>query len=142
MENTTPAQEIYLTMIQACGQWNSFDGQRIAKDLRANLRVWRSAILTRVSRLPKGAIATELKHHVNLIALRDLPKNHVNLDTLFIIPEPREQDRLEHLAAGWSPDEMKWFARPEGLRALGSSKFQFAEYTEDESRFLFQAWWD
>ena len=86
--------------------------------------------------------ATELRHCVDLIALRDSPSNQINLDTLFVIPEPREQDQLEQLAEAWSPDEMTWFPRREGLRAMGSSKFQFTEYSTDEVRFVLGVWWD
>jgi hypothetical protein len=141
MERITKAQEIYLSMIEASGQWNSFDGERIAADLRAHIELWRSAVLTRVPSF-QGARITELRDQVNLVVLRDLPGDVINLDTLFILPEPDQQDGLEQLAGAWSADEIAWIPRREGARAMGASKSWCPEYTVDENRFLLRVWWD
>jgi hypothetical protein len=142
MEHITSAQQIYLGLIEASGQWNSFDGGRIAIDLKANIQLWRSAVLTRLPSLLEGTPATELRHRVNLVVLRDLPGGHINLDTLFILPEPGQQDALEQLAQAWSPDELEWIDRRESSRAMGASRFQFPDYRADEDRFLLRVWWD
>jgi len=140
VEQITSAQQIYLAMIEASGQWNNFDGGQIARDPGQNLRTWRSAILTRLPMISEQN--TELKHRANLIALRDLPKNQINLDTLFILPEPYEQQQLQFLSAKWSPDEMVWYSLSEGLRALGASKMHYRDYPDNEDRFLLRLWWD
>jgi hypothetical protein len=79
---------------------------------------------------------------VNLVLLRDLPEDKMNLDTLFVLPEPGRQDELEQVANAWSPDEIKWIPRQKASRAMGASKFHFPEYPADEDRFLLQLWWD
>ncbi len=142
MESITSAQEIYLRLLEAGRQCGSFDGPRVSADLRAHKQLWQAAIVTRQPRVLSGTPVTELHHRVDLIVLRDLPKDLVNLDHLFVIPEPGQQDALEQLAHGWLADELVWIARREASRALGASKFQFPEFPADEQRFLLSLWWD
>ena len=49
----------------------------------------------------------------------------MNLDTLFILPEPGRQDALEQIARAWSLDEVAWIPRSEGSRAMGRASFSF-----------------
>ena len=142
MQHITPAQDIYLKLIEACGRWNSFDGPRIAGDLRANTQLWRSAIIARMARVLTGTPVTELRHSIDLIVLRDLPQGLVNLDHLFLLTEPGQQDALEQLARGWSADECVWIPQREASRAMGSTPKRFQDYTTDEPRFLLSVWWD
>ncbi len=142
MDSITSAQEIYLKLLEAGGRWNDFDGQRISGDLRAHKQPWHAAIVTRQPRVLSGTPVTELRHRVDLIVLRDLPKDHANLDHLFVLPEPGQQDSLEQLARGWAADELVWIPRREASQAMGASKFQFQEYPADEQRFLLSLWWD
>lgn len=142
MKQITPAQNIYLNLIEACDRWNNFDGPRIAKDLRAQTGLWRAAIITREPRVLAGTPVTELRHRVDLIALRDLPKGQVNLDHLFLLPEPGRQDALEQLARGWAATDSIWKPQREALRAMGASRAKFQDYQEDEPRFLLSLWWD
>jgi hypothetical protein len=58
MERITKAQEIYLNVIDAGGQWNGFDGSRIAADLRAQIRLWRSVVFMRLPTTLEGASVT------------------------------------------------------------------------------------
>src|SRR6266699_5201741 len=92
----TSAQEIYLKLLQAGGSWNNFNGQRISADLRAHKHLWRAAIITRQPRVLNGTPVTELRHRVDLIVLRDLPGDHVSLDHLFVLPEPRQHVMPRH----------------------------------------------
>jgi hypothetical protein len=142
MEHITSAQEIYLSLIEAGGSWNSFDGRRIASDLRAHVQLWRAAIITREPRIMAGTPVTELRHRVDLIILRDLPSGHVNLDRLFLLTEPSQQDALEQLARGWSATEFVWKPQREALRAMGAIRARFQDYPQDEARFLLSLWWD
>lgn len=142
MEQVSPAQELYLDMIEAGGCWGGFDGRRIAADLRAHLPQWRTAIFTRQPRLPFGSPDTELRHRVDLIALRDLPKGEINLDRLFVIPEPGRSDDLEKLARCWLATEMKWISHDQAADALGANQREFRDYAKDEPRFLLSLWWE
>lgn len=142
MEHISPAQELYLDMIEAGGRWGGFDGRRIAADLRANLPLWRTAIFTRQPHLPFGSPDTELRHRVDLIALRDLPKGEINLDRLFLIPDPGRADDLEKLARYWLATEMKWIPRDQAADALGTNQREFRDYAKNEPRFLLSLWWE
>ena len=142
MEHISPAQELYLDMIEAGGRWGGFDGRRIAADLRGSLPLWRTAIFTRQPHLPVGSSDTELRHRVDLIALRDLPKGEINLDRLFVIPEPGRSDELEKLARSWLATEMKWIPRGEAAQAMGGNQREFRDYAKDEPRFLLSLWWE
>lgn len=142
MERISPAQELYLDMIEAGGRWSGFDGRRIAADLRASLPLWRTAIFTRQPHLPVGPSDTELRHRVDLITLRDLPQGEINLDRLFVIPEPGRADDLEKLARYWLATEMKWIPRHEAAHAMGPNQREFRDYAKDEPRFLLSLWWE
>ena len=142
MGQITPAQQIYLSLIEAGGNWNSFDGPRIAGDLRTHSRLWRAAIITRLPRAPAGTPVTELRHRVDLIVLRDLPGGHLNLDHLFLLTEPGQQDVLEQLARAWLAHDLVWMPQREALRAMGASRGRFQDYPQDEPRFLLSLWWD
>lgn len=142
MEQISPPQELYLDMIEAGGRWGDFNGPCIAADLRANLPLWRTAIFTRQLRLPVGPSDTELRHRVDLIALRDLSQGEINLDRLFIIPEPGRSGTLEKLTRNWLATETTWISRGEASRSMGANLRQFLDYAEDEPRFLLNLWWD
>lgn len=142
MNSIKAAQQIYLNLIEASGHWNDFDGPRIASDLRKHIRLRRSAVLLRLPRVLRGTLMTELRHSVDLIVLRDLCEGHINLDCVFILPEPGHQEDLERLALDWSPDEVSWIPRPEAAKAMGMSKFQMSDFPPDEQMFLLKLWWD
>jgi hypothetical protein len=142
MERITPAQEIYLQMLDAGGRWGGFNGPRIAADLRANLPLWRTLVFTRQSHMPAGSSDTELRHRVDLIALRDSPKGVINLDRLFIVPEPGKQDEFEKLARHWLATEMTWISRADAASAMGRKAKFYHDYAVDEPRYLLNLWWE
>lgn len=141
MKQITPAQEIYLDLIEAGGLWGDFNGPRIAVDLRGSLPLWRTAIFTRQPRLPAGSSDTELRHRVDLIMLGELHNGEINLDRLFIVPEPGRQDALEKLAGGWHASDLHWISRSEASLAMSSGPTQFQDYAADEPRFVLSLWW-
>lgn len=142
MEDISPAQEIYLSLIQAGGRWNRFDGRRIASELRQNRQLWRAVIIAREPNVLNGLPGTELCNRVNLVTLRDLPVGRTNLDSLFLLAEPGRQDALECLARSWSCDELVWVTQGEALRAMGVNWMAYPDYPQDEPRFLLELWWD
>jgi hypothetical protein len=79
---------------------------------------------------------------VNLIVLRDLPHNLVNLDTLFLLAEPGQQDGLEALARGWDADEIDWIEQDEAFQAMGDSAVVNKSYAADRQRVVLRVWWD
>jgi hypothetical protein len=142
VNSISAAQQIYLNLIDASGHWNDFDGPRIASDLRKHIHLWRSAVVLRLPRVLRGTPITELQHSVDLIALRDLCEGHINLDCVFILPEPAQQEELERLALQWSPDEVVWIPRREAAKAMGMSKLKMSDFALDEQMFLLKLWWD
>jgi hypothetical protein len=90
----------------------------------------------------RGTPITQLQHSVDLIALRDLCEGHINLDCVFILPEPAQQEELERLALQWSPDEVVWIPRRKAAKAMGMSKFKMSDFALDEQMFLLKLWWD
>jgi hypothetical protein len=142
MERITSAQEIYLQMLDAGGRWGRFNGPRIAADLRTNLPLWRNIVFTRQTRMPVGSSDTELRHRVDLIALRDSPKGAISLDRLFIVPEPGKQDEFEALARDWLATEMSWIPRTDAASAVGRKAKLYPDYAADEPRYLLNLWWE
>ena len=129
-------------MIQASGRWNRFNGLRIAADLRSHLALWQTAIFTRQPRIPTGSADTELRHRVDMIAMGNKSKEDINLDRLFIIPKPGQQQSLEDLVRDWLATEMKWVSRGEGARIATRNQRQFQDFKADEPRFLLSLWWE
>ena len=99
-ETITAAQDLYLRLIGASGQWNAFNGPAIEDSLRANCGLWRAALLTSEVSGMRSEKPPRLRDTVDLVVLRDLPKNAVTLSTLFLLAEPGKQDSLEALAKG------------------------------------------
>jgi hypothetical protein len=126
-------QEIQLELIRR-RRFNEFDGRRIVATLRQYRQLWRAAILDRTataSDTPGGL------GNLELIKLRDLPSNHWNVDTLFVLCETLgNAHRLVELATEkeWNADVMQVHEnRDELVRALGTS---------DPGGVIASFWWD
>jgi hypothetical protein len=78
---------------------------------------------------------------IDLIVLRDLPKNDVNLCTVFLLAEPAQQDALEALARGWGADEVYWIDQDEAFEAMGESSAHNKDYHGDTQRVILRLWW-
>ncbi len=138
MEAITEAQDLFLKMI-GHGQRNAFDGPAVEAALRANMDLWRSAVLTREA---SGVERSNLGGAVDLIVLRDLPHDLVNLDTLFVLAEPGRQGGLEALAKQWDADEVGWVGQDEAFQAMGESAAVNEAYAGDRDRVVLRVWWD
>jgi hypothetical protein len=136
----TDAQDLFLRSIGACGQRNALDGPAVEASLRSNTGLWRSAFFTREASSRSGE--QSLASVINLVVLRDLAGNVVNLDTLFLLAEPGRQDELEALASGWNADEIDWVDQQEAFRAMGEAAVRNRDYTADPERVLLRVWWD
>lgn len=149
MNAITNAQDLQLQLLELA-RFNNLDGPRVASDLRSNLDLWRSAMLVRLTEpvfqklenpVTRTTPPVPLVNRVDLICLRDLPDNFINLDTLFIMTEPGMASRLELTAGTWCPDALQWFTVQEARRALGASRFDFTDYGPSDP-FLLRLWWD
>jgi hypothetical protein len=127
MPTITSSQELFLQMIEQVN-FNELNGKRVASDLRANTNLWRAVMITRLvqpvfERLEnpfhQSHAPVPLIHRVNLIVLRDLPANHINLDTIILYTEPGKQKKLEHLSQRWKPSTMAWYQAKESCKAMG-----------------------
>lgn len=112
-------QALQLELLKGAS-FNSFDGRRVARDLRRNRRLWCGVILDRPE---------------SLIQLRDLGGGVWNADTLHVLSSGADDDKLRALAATWSPDDLGWFegARADELLGLYGPR--------DDWRILY-AWWE
>jgi hypothetical protein len=97
---TASIQEIHLELIRRA-TFNHLNGPKVVEDLEKHRDLWQAALIDR----PSGVD----------IKLRDLPENHWNVDTLFILSSGKDDDKLELLAKSWRPDEVNWI---EGKRIL------------------------
>jgi hypothetical protein len=121
---------------------NNLNGPLIEKQLRDNTKLWVSALMVCESFLQLDRQKRQLKNMINLIPLRDLPFNHINLDTLYLIPASGKHDSLENLTNGWSPAETVWYSKKEAFAAMGAAAVKYREWLSDPERVLLRLWWE
>ena len=92
--------------------FNFVNGERIAKWLRENQRMWRAALLP-----------------VNYRSLRDMDDGHRHADALYIYPE-------EAMKEQFGADETRWIGGETAVDMLGTTE------VEDKSYVILDAWWD
>jgi hypothetical protein len=127
-------QALNLELIRRAS-FNEFDGPRVADSLERHADLWLGAWMTR--------FGVHREEHPNwypamsLIALRDLPRDHWNVDTLVILVEDVEKAR--ELAAiaeaeNWDADDVHVEEHEEEISmALGISP---------ANCWLLSLWWD
>jgi len=112
------AQQIQLDII-AKTNFNFFHGERIAKWLAENHKMWRAVLLP-----------------LDFISLRDLGDGHWHADTLYIYPEDGWQFELEEvMKEQFSADETRWIGGETAVDMLGDSE------VSDKSYVILEAWW-
>jgi hypothetical protein len=113
------AQQIQLDIIMKTN-FNSFNGERIAKWLRENHKMWRAVLLP-----------------LDFISLRDMDEGHWHADTLYIYPEDGWQFQLEEvMREQFNADEVNWIGGSSAVDMLGTTE------VEDKSYVILEAWWD
>jgi hypothetical protein len=137
-------QDIYLSLIEASGQWNAFDGLAIARSLRANRDIWRAVVFCDCGYQclfdlegKVTAIRTEFS------ALRGLPEDTLFFDTIRITPHAGREAQLEALAETWDADTVQWISFAEASSAYWER--QEAAFTEagfNPSQAVLEVWWD
>lgn len=107
--------------------FNSFDGERVVKDLEEHQDLWVGAVMDRPSYCFHKTDEPN-SEKIDLIKLRDISDGYWNIDTLYIVPQVGQEDQLEMLAKTWDADEVDWMDNPD----LGTSR---------PPRVL-RVWWD
>lgn len=109
-------QQLHLQLLRHC-RFNEFYGERIADDLVDHPDLWDAAMVCRLE---------------SLIALRDIPYNQNNSDTLYIIAARGKATALKALAKKWSADCVNFLSDEETMKLLGTS----------EHLKVLECWWD
>ena len=119
VKKTSKAQRFQLNLI-ALTNFNSCDGVKIAKLLKENREMWRSAFMP-------------LKSY----SLRDMEKNEWHADTLYIYAEDSFQHALEKLAREqFDADEISWVGGAEAIIMLGTPTVR------EKNHVILSVWWD
>jgi hypothetical protein len=105
------AQHMQLEVI-AKTNFNFVNGERIAKWLREDRRIWRTALLL-----------------LNYRSLRDMDDGHRHADTLYIYLE-------EAMKGQFGADETAWIGCETAVDMLGTTE------VKDKSYVILDAWWD
>ena len=113
------AQQIQLDII-AKTNFNFFQGERIAKWLIENHKMWRAVLLP-----------------LDFISVRDMGDGHWHADTLYVYPEDGWQSELEEvMKEQFGADETRWIGSETAVDMLGDSD------VSDKSYVILEAWWD
>jgi hypothetical protein len=124
-------QEIQLELIRR-RRFNLFDGPKIVTSLRRHRALWQAVLMDRLGFVSEG----ESGQHWGLIKLRDLPRNHWNVDDMFILTESIGQAReLQRIAEEeqWQADNVTLMEDESArTRALGTSS----------PGYIVSFWWD
>lgn len=135
------AQELVLRLMERTSV-NNLSGPKIVSELRTNASLWRSAYFTSIGieQTADGAWQFNAARQ-DLISLRDLPKDFLQLDTLLLLPMPGAQNDLAALASGWDADIIQWIALPEAGRVMGGRR-SVMEYSSCPDKVILYVWWD
>ena len=136
MSNFNDAQEIQFRRLELCeyiGGDCRTQGKTVATDLRKHFHLWDSFVF---GRFDWG----------QLIELRDLPKGHLNADTLFILTTVERKETLRAVILHWKSDsvlatETKWTGSD--LSAHTRKVAEMMGMSElPKGVVVFQVWWD
>ncbi len=121
METNTvcEVQELNLRLIELAS-FNSFNGEQVASDLRANRDLWTAVLIDRES----------YNAGIDQIKLRDLPNGYWNVDTLMVAVPHTQVEAFRAMAQNWGPDEFDEVSWEPGC-GLDPRCFT-----------LFRLWWD
>jgi hypothetical protein len=119
LKKISEAQQIQLDII-AKTNFKFFNGERIAKWLIENHKMWRAVLLP-----------------LDFISLRDMDDGHWHADTLYVYPEDGWQFELEEvMKEQFGADETQWIGGETAGDMLGTSE------VDDKSYVILEAWWD
>jgi hypothetical protein len=113
-------------------RYNELDGERVVNDLLAWRDMWYGVIADCFALARPRDTAYQV---INLIKLRDLPRNYWNVDTVFIWTTAAHVDTLlDRIKKRWHADDIGVFDREEAEESLG--------YGPIWDERLIYVWWD
>ena len=116
-------QDIQLRLMEFASA-NNLNGDQVVQDLKANRGLWRAALMDSPN---------------SLVTLAELEYGDAwNADTLYVLPQPGQEDSLELLAARWNADEVQWIGGEEACRLLG----EYSPERRSNLRQILRVWWD
>ena len=133
-EKINRVQELQLELIKNMG-FNSFNGDKVVKDLIRYKELWEGVIMDREVGLSKKDIKRDFISCIDLIKLRDISDDYWNVDTLFILSSRKDDEKLELLAKSWDADEVDWLTKKElgDTHDIGESP---------TNKKILRVWWD
>ena len=115
------AQRTQLELIRD-RRFNHFDGEQVVRDLLIHRGLWVSALMDRVDPM-------------RLIKLRDLPRDHWNVDMLYLLArDEASAHALAELSETWRADTVEIFDTERTGLALG--QFPVGDWR------IVELWWD
>jgi hypothetical protein len=121
--NQNEVQDLQLRLMEFASS-NNLDGGQVVQDLRANRNLWRAALMDSPN---------------SLVTLAELEYGDAwNADTLFITPEPGQEDALELLTKRWKADQVQWIGGEEACGLLG----EYSPERRANLRQILRVWWD
>jgi hypothetical protein len=126
-------QKLELMLIMDA-RFNQFDPFRVVGDLLANRHLWDGALMTRGYTAEDDAGKYKMTRlQSDLIALRDLPRGHWNVETLFITHQPENTVAITTLAGTWLADNIDFETEDGAADLLGCSPPDCS---------ILAVWWD
>ena len=117
----TEVQAIQLELMKRAS-FNSFDGERVVRDLLNHRDLWKSCFMTR-------DIEASIRHHLppvavhessDLIPLRDIDEGYWNVDTLYVLVNKSKEKDMKILALeAWQADDVGVLNKEDASRRLG-----------------------
>jgi hypothetical protein len=136
MENINEAQEIQFRRLGLCeyiGGDRRTSGKTVAKDLRGVSELWDAFVFGRFT-------------WGQLIELRDLPKGHLNADTLYIMTTRDRKKDMRAVIDSWCPDVCIATQPDRFDDELSAHTRQIADMLGlsemPKDVVVFQVWWD
>jgi len=113
--------------------FNNFDGEKVVESLKEHKDLWKGVIMDRAGYT--GMNPKPIEPCIDLIKLRDIGGGYWNVDTLFILPSGKDDEKLKLLAESWDADEVDWLEGKEVSHAFGQAG-------PNAQKKLLRVWWD
>jgi hypothetical protein len=106
-------------MLMMKAGFNAFDPFPVVGDLLHQRDLWRAVLMSRGFPFTNLQRPSMTNLQADLIPLRDLPRGHWNVDTVYLLHEPTHTDALRGLVGSWRADEIDSVTGDEAGSLLG-----------------------